>query len=403
MAEIKWIKIVTDMFDDEKILLIETLPEGDSILVIWLKLLCLAGKQNNSGVFAMQNGLPYTDKMLSIIFRRKETTVQLALQTFQSFGMIEIIENTITIPNWGKHQNFDTIERKNEYMRGYMQDYRAKQKRLTGGNKAPQAGLPLNDWCDVLNTFNHQCAYCGSSNGELEQDHILPFNYGGKYEVKNIVPACRSCNASKGKKDMASWYSLQSFFSESRLGLIIQHNECKTNVSDLRKSNVSCADKIRLDKIRLEKDNIKTPAQKSQANLSDFFNDFWSAYPKKTGKKKVAAIYARIIKNNEVTHKELMNGVDSYKRSDTVKKGFIKNPETWLNGGCWADEIESQFNDDDEQWADEATIEMMEREAWERFPEGMKAQEEAANKAQEELRRERALLAEAKKKQEATK
>ena len=134
MAEVKWIKIVTDMFDDEKILLIETLPEGDSILVIWLKLLCLAGKQNNSGVFAMQNGMPYTDKMLSIIFRRKEPTVQLALNTFQAFGMIEIIKDTITIPNWGKHQNFDKIERNNEYMKNYMREYRGRQKQIASGN-----------------------------------------------------------------------------------------------------------------------------------------------------------------------------------------------------------------------------------------------------------------------------
>lgn len=135
MGEVKWIKIVTDMFDDEKILLIETLPEGDSILVLWLKLLCLAGKQNNSGVFIMQNGLPYTDKMLSIIFRRKEATVQLALNTFQSFGMIEIIEDTITIPNWGKHQNFDKIERNNEYMKNYMREYRSRQKLIASGKE----------------------------------------------------------------------------------------------------------------------------------------------------------------------------------------------------------------------------------------------------------------------------
>ena len=49
MADVKWIKIATDIFDDEKILLIESLPEADSIIVIWFKLLCLAGKQNNSG------------------------------------------------------------------------------------------------------------------------------------------------------------------------------------------------------------------------------------------------------------------------------------------------------------------------------------------------------------------
>ena len=131
MADVKWIKVTTDIFDDEKILLIESLPEADSIIVIWFKLLCLAGKQNNSGVFIMGNSIPYTDKMLSTIFRRKETTVQLALQTFQQFGMIEIIDDVITIPNWGKHQNLDQLESKKEYMRNYMKEYREKQKLLT--------------------------------------------------------------------------------------------------------------------------------------------------------------------------------------------------------------------------------------------------------------------------------
>lgn len=133
MAEVKWIKIVTDIFDDEKILLVETLPEADSIIVIWFKLLCLAGKQNNKGVFMMNDKIPYTEKMLATIFRRKETTIQLALQTFENFGMIEIVNGVITIPNWSKHQNFDKIEKNNEYMRNYMREYRAKQKLLTQG------------------------------------------------------------------------------------------------------------------------------------------------------------------------------------------------------------------------------------------------------------------------------
>ena len=52
MAEVKWIKITTDVFDDEKILLIESMPSADSIITIWFKLLILAGKQNNNGVSA---------------------------------------------------------------------------------------------------------------------------------------------------------------------------------------------------------------------------------------------------------------------------------------------------------------------------------------------------------------
>lgn len=130
MSEVKWIKIVTDIFDDEKILLIESLPDCDSILVIWLKMLCLAGKQNNGGVFVMSNGIPYTDEMLSIIFRRKKATVKMALQTFESFGMIEIINNAVTIPNWDKHQSLDAYEKKKEYDRLYRAKQREKQKAL---------------------------------------------------------------------------------------------------------------------------------------------------------------------------------------------------------------------------------------------------------------------------------
>lgn len=131
MADVKWIKITTDIFDDEKILLIESLPDAYSIIVVWFKLLCLAGKQNNSGVFVMSNKIAYTDKMLATIFRMKETTVQLALRTFEEFGMVEIVDGVITIPNWGKHQNLDQLESKKEYMRNYMKEYREKQKLLT--------------------------------------------------------------------------------------------------------------------------------------------------------------------------------------------------------------------------------------------------------------------------------
>lgn len=128
MADVKWIKITTDIFDDEKILLIESMPEADSIVVIWFKLLCLAGKMNNSGIFTMNDRLAYTDKMLSTIFRRKETTVQLALKTFEQFGMIEILDGVITIPNWGKHQNLEQFEARKQYQREYQRDYRRKQK-----------------------------------------------------------------------------------------------------------------------------------------------------------------------------------------------------------------------------------------------------------------------------------
>lgn len=140
MAEVKWIKIITNIFDDEKILLIESLPEADSIIVIWFKLLCLAGKQNNSGVFMVGNSLPYTDSMLATIFRRKESTVQLALKTFQEFGMIEIINGVITIPNWEKHQNLDQMEKIKAQTRERVAKYREKQKLIASNDSCNVTG-----------------------------------------------------------------------------------------------------------------------------------------------------------------------------------------------------------------------------------------------------------------------
>lgn len=128
MAEIKWIKIVTDIFNNDKIAIIDSMPEHDAIIVIWFKLLCLAGKQNNNGIISI-NEFPYTDEMLASVFHRPITTVRLALQTFEKFGMIEKINGFITIPNWERYQAIDKMTEIREYNRIAQQKHRAQLKR----------------------------------------------------------------------------------------------------------------------------------------------------------------------------------------------------------------------------------------------------------------------------------
>lgn len=140
MAEIKWIKIVTDIFDDEKMLMIETLPSADSIMVVWFKLLCLAGKSNNSGVFIFNERIPYTEEMLAAIFRRDINIVRLAIKTFVEFGMIEVVDNVFTIPNWSKHQTLDSYERQKERDRLKKQKKRAEQKALIAAKSGDASG-----------------------------------------------------------------------------------------------------------------------------------------------------------------------------------------------------------------------------------------------------------------------
>ena len=126
--QVKWIKVCTDLFDDEKIVLIESMPDAYAIVTVWFKLLCLAGKQNNGGVFVLNDKIPYTDKMLATLFRMNESTVSLAISTFEQFGMIEIIDGVITIPNWEKHQNAEKMAEIREYNREAQRKSREKKR-----------------------------------------------------------------------------------------------------------------------------------------------------------------------------------------------------------------------------------------------------------------------------------
>jgi predicted phage replisome organizer len=112
MAEIKWIKLSVNMFDDEKIKLIRTMPEGDKIIVIWVQMLCMAGKTNDGGAVYMGQNLYYTDEMLATLCGQPVNVMRLALQTLHQFGMIEKEDDgKIEITNWEKHQNIDGMEK----------------------------------------------------------------------------------------------------------------------------------------------------------------------------------------------------------------------------------------------------------------------------------------------------
>lgn len=131
MADIKWIKISCDIFNDEAIKLIEQMPDGDAIIVIWLKLLITAGKINDNGYLYFKKEIPYTDEMLSTIFCRPLNTIRLALRTFENFGMIQIVnEQGIFITNWEKYQNIEGMERARELAKMRMRKSRAKKKEL---------------------------------------------------------------------------------------------------------------------------------------------------------------------------------------------------------------------------------------------------------------------------------
>ena len=144
MGEVKWIKVSTDMFsNNRKIKQIELMPEGDAILVIWLKLMLLAGNINDGGAIYLTPEIPYTDEMLANELRKPITTVRLALSVFERFGMIEIVDDILMLSSWEKYQSADKLAEIREKNRIRQANYKKKQKELASSNVSGNVTVTL--------------------------------------------------------------------------------------------------------------------------------------------------------------------------------------------------------------------------------------------------------------------
>lgn len=157
MADVKWIKIVTDVFDNRKIKLIRKMPEGAELVVTWFQLLCLAGETNDNGLIYVTRTIPYTEETLATAFDTPLPIVRLALETFKNLEMINIYDDFLCISNWEKYQNCDALEKIREKTRNRVANHRAKQKELSG--------------CNVTVTL--PVTHCNATDKELELDKEL--------------------------------------------------------------------------------------------------------------------------------------------------------------------------------------------------------------------------------------
>ena len=109
MAEVKWVKLTTDMFDNRKIKHLRRLPEGNNIVLIWVMLLTMAGRCNSGGMIFLTENIPYTPKMLADELDFEENTVLLALQALEQLDMIVTENGIFTIAGWEEYQSADKL------------------------------------------------------------------------------------------------------------------------------------------------------------------------------------------------------------------------------------------------------------------------------------------------------
>ena len=134
MAEVKWIKITTDMFDNRKIKHLRRLPDGNNIVLIWVMLLTMAGRCNSGGMIFLTENIPYTPKMLADELDFEESTVNLALQALEKLNMVVTDNGVFTIAGWEEYQNIEGMEKIREQNRIRQAKFKQKQKLLQDSN-----------------------------------------------------------------------------------------------------------------------------------------------------------------------------------------------------------------------------------------------------------------------------
>ncbi|MEB3275792.1 MAG: HNH endonuclease signature motif containing protein [Cyanobacteriota bacterium] len=102
----------------------------------------------------------------------------------------------------------------NHHLRLYTREKSKRRKAQARGQTPLQ--IPVAAIKRRFAEFGNSCAYC-SITGDMNLEHVIAISKGGPHDIGNIVPACFSCNMSKGTKPMEQWYRQQPFFNEVRL------------------------------------------------------------------------------------------------------------------------------------------------------------------------------------------
>ena len=119
------------MFDNRKIKHLRRLPDGNSIVLIWVMLLTLAGRCNSGGMIFLTENIPYTPKMLADELDFEESTVQLALAVLEQLGMIQTTgDGFLAVTGWSEHQNIEGMDKIRESKRLAQARWRAKKKEI---------------------------------------------------------------------------------------------------------------------------------------------------------------------------------------------------------------------------------------------------------------------------------
>lgn len=149
MAEVKWVKLTTDMFDNRKIKHLRKLPDGNNIVLIWVMLLTMAGRCNSGGMIFLTENIPYTPKMLADELDFEENTVMLALKALENLNMIITDNGFFSIAGWEEYQNIEGMDKIREQNRLRQKKWYDKNKVIEEPNVKPNVSITQPNATDI--------------------------------------------------------------------------------------------------------------------------------------------------------------------------------------------------------------------------------------------------------------
>ena len=258
MANVEWVKLNIDMFDNRKIKHIRKLPEGNNIVLIWVMLLTMAGRCNAGGMIFLTENIPYTTKMLADELGFDENVVKIALQALSELNMICTDENFISIPGWYEYQSATGLEKIREQNRIRKQNQRKREKNNLIEDKSRDSHVTV-----TQSSYSYSNSLSNSNNISLFNNlsNLDTYIYINNIkELLEVVIAWLEYKDSRGKKEQYKERGLKSILKQ----IVNYHTEYGTDkvvavIEDSMANNYMgiCWDKI--EKIKVIKQIPKQP------------------------------------------------------------------------------------------------------------------------------------------------
>lgn len=249
MADVKWVRVSIEMFNDPKLKIINSMEEKDLINYVWMRTLLLAGRSNKDGSLFINDNMPYTMKTLAIEFDRTLDEIKLCFKILRKLEMIEFNEDKIfMVKNWAKHQNIEGLEKLKKQNCERVAKHRAKKRQLEENINDEELSIADNNKKekDNLKCNNENIEDELSTTTETLNDHNNKFTYNNteivKTEKQNITE--NKCNVTvmeqnkkenktkkKNKKEIENSEGIDEKNASQDTGKVKSEKECNSILS----------------------------------------------------------------------------------------------------------------------------------------------------------------------------